>query len=557
MALGTTAIYWRRIAVLVFFTGTLLQLRAEPVGGTPVDVKSQEQSDSSNRTTYVVTGTVVDSVQGEGIRGSLVQLSGDSQDVTLTDAGGQFRFEGLASNVVIVTAKKPGFFTEQDMLRHVMLVAGQNRNQPAPAAKPVTGPVIIKLVAEAIIFGRVLGYRNEPIESLPVVVSIFGMFDGRKTSVQIANAVTDENGRFRISGLIPQNYYVAAGPGPAQVVRESGGAAKGYEGYPVVFYPAASDRDGAVPVSVGAGTRTEVDFSIAPQPFFRISGSVHGYGAGQQAYIQFAGTTTLAFAGLAPCDPATGAFTSNWIPGGSYILRVGVSGPSEFPMSASQYLTVDTNISDLRIQVQPAITIPINVRVETTRDSSSDGQDSVMVTLMPKGPQGGVESDALIGRLAARTGALWRVEAGAYLAKLATAAPWYVQSAMYGTQDILRDDLVIGLGGSRPVEIVVRDDGAVLNGTTTSDGHPSRSSVLIVPEQSPSQLRMIVTNQEGAFQVGGLAPGTYHVIAFDNADDLEYRNPAAITDYLMKAHTILLNASQTARVSLELVKRGN
>jgi len=549
---------WRRNIGLVFFACMLLQFWTAPVQGRSTCSEPQEQSDSTNTPTYIVSGTVVDSVRGEGIRGALVEISGEAQDATLTDAGGKFRFEGLKSNRVTVAAKKPGYFNEQEMLRHVMLVAGQNRFQPASEARAITDPVTIKLVAEAIIFGRVTGYHNEPIESLPVVVSMDGIFDGRKSSVPMGNAATDEDGRFRIPGLMPENYHVAVGPGPAQPARESGRAAKGYEGYSVVFYPATSDRDGAVPISVGAGTRTEVNFATPLQPFFRVSGNVSGYGPGQQAHILFAGATTMKNAGVTPCDPVTGAFTSRWIPGGQYILRVIVSGPSEFPLSANEILTVDQNISDLRIQVHPALTIPINVHVESAKGADSEDQNYVVVTLMPKGPQETVFGQALISGATRRSSELSRVEAGSFQPIFATAEPWYVQSAMYGTQDLMRDDLIAGIGGgNRAVEIVVRNDGAVLSGTTTADGQSLRSSVLIVPEEMPNQLKMIVTNAEGTFHVGGLAPGTYRVIAFDNADNLEYRNPAALTDYLMKAQTVLLNTNQTANMKLEILKRGN
>lgn len=548
---------WWRLAMTALLAGSLFQFCVAPARGLSANTESQTQSSSPDKLTYVVTGTVVDSVRGEGIRGALVELSGEAQDATLTDAGGKFRFEGLPSNHVILAAKKPGYFNEQDMLRWTVPVGEQNRNESPAIVREVTGPVSIKLVQEAVIFGRVLGYGNEPVESLPVVVSMFGMFDGRKTSVQIGGGTTDEDGNLRIAGLVPGSYYVAVGPGPAKVVRESGTALPSHQGYPTVFYPGASERDASELLSIGAGTRTELNFTVTPQPFYHVSGAVSGYGPGQQAHIQFVGATTLGPAGIAPCDPASGAFTSNWLPAGTYVVRVLVSGPSEFPLSASQYLTVDQNISDLRIQVQPAITIPIHVSAESTKNSPLTGRESVVAALTPKGPQGAVGGGSLIGRISS-TGSIFRVEAGTYLAKLSVNPPWYVQSAMYGTQDVLREDLIVGVGGgSRSFEIAVRDDGATLNGATTTYGHPSRGAVLIVPEDAPSQLRIVATNQDGVFQVGALAPGSYRVIAFDNVDSLEFRNPTAMTDYLTKAQTVLLNANQTASVSLELIKRAN
>jgi Carboxypeptidase regulatory-like domain len=550
---------WRN-AILLFFVGLLLQFCAGPARGIPPPADPQQQTDSSSssKQTYVVTGTVVDSVRGEGIRGALVAISGEAQDATLTDAGGKFRFEGLASNRVTVAAKKPGYFNEQDMLHYSMFVVGQSGFRPTQAARAITDPVTIKLVAEGIIGGRVTGYRNEPIESLPVVVSMIGIFDGRKTSVVIGKAVTDEDGGFRVSGLVPANYVVAVGPGPARAARDSGQGAKGYEGYPVVYYPAASDQDGAVPISVEAGSHTEVNFSIPLQPFFRVSGVVSGYGPGQQAHVLFGAATTTGNEGIMPCDPTTGAFVSSWIPGGRYVLRTFVSGPSEFPLTASELLTVDQNISDVHVQVHPALEIPINIRVDTPKSADSGDHNYLTVLLMPKGTQETAVGAAEIEGVNTRRGALSRVEAGSYRATFVAPEPWYVQSALYGTQDLLRDDLIAGIGGgNRTIEISVRNDGAVLSGTATAEGRPVRSSVLIVPEETPSQLRKIVTNADGTFHAGGLMPGTYQIIAFDNADSLEYRNPAALADYMMKAQTVRLSTNQTATVNLEILKRGN
>jgi hypothetical protein len=381
---GGFVILRQRNIALVFMVGLVLQFCAGPARGLSTLGEPQQGSDSSNKPTFVVTGTVVDSVHGEGIRGALVAISGEAQDATLTDAGGKFRFEGLASNRVTIAAKKPGYFNEHDLLRYSMFVVGQSGTQASPVARAITEPVTINLMAEGIIFGRVTGYRNEPIESLPVVVKMFGIFDGRKSSVAIGNAVTDEDGVFRVSGLVPANYVVAVGPGLARPARDIGSGAKRFEGYPVVFYPAASDQDGAVHIPVGAGSRTEVNFSIPLQPFFRVSGNVSGYGSGQQAHVLFAGTTTLNNAGVMPCDPLTGAFVSSWIPGGKYVLRTFVSGPSEFPLSASELLTVDRNVSGLRVQVHPALEIPINVRVETPKSTDSGDHNYVTVLLMPK-----------------------------------------------------------------------------------------------------------------------------------------------------------------------------
>jgi hypothetical protein len=57
----------------------------------------------------------VNAVTGEPIRRALVQLEGESERSTLTDANGQFEFAGLPAMQANVTARKPGFFGEEEL----------------------------------------------------------------------------------------------------------------------------------------------------------------------------------------------------------------------------------------------------------------------------------------------------------------------------------------------------------------------------------------------------------------------------------------------------------
>jgi len=54
-------------------------------------------------------------------------------------------------------------------------------------------------------------------------------------------------------------------------------------------------------------------------------------------------------------------------------------------------------------------------------------------------------------------------------------------------------------------------------------------------------------------QIANLQPGTYRVIALDQAFDLEYRNPKALEPYVGKGQTITLEPGGTANVDLDVV----
>src|SRR5438309_10973849 len=68
---------------------------------------------SSIQDKYSLTGTVVNSVTGEAIRGALVQIYMNGQSSRLTGPNGKFQFAGLIAGQTSITVRKPGFFSEE------------------------------------------------------------------------------------------------------------------------------------------------------------------------------------------------------------------------------------------------------------------------------------------------------------------------------------------------------------------------------------------------------------------------------------------------------------
>jgi len=110
-------------------------------------------------------------------------------------------------------------------------------------------------------------------------------------------------------------------------------------------------------------------------------------------------------------------------------------------------------------------------------------------------------------------------------------------------------------GTTEAIEITLRNDGASASGNVHASGvAPASGSVLLVPSGAPRLLKVArITN--GTFTINDLAPGSYHAIALDRVDDLEYTNPEALKDYLAKAQDVTLSPKQEAHVDLELLQR--
>ncbi len=127
----------------------------------------------------------------------------------------------------------------------------------------------------------------------------------------------------------------------------------------------------------------------------------------------------------------------------------------------------------------------------------------------------------------------------------------YVASAVAGSVDLLRQPLVVGPGGaSLPIEVVLRDDGATLEGTvegTAPAPAVGRGGATIIS-------RIQVPEGQGTFQFQQLPPGVYRILAFARQQgELEYHNEDAMSVYEDKGPVVRLAPGQTEHVRLALI----
>jgi hypothetical protein len=140
----------------------------------------------------------------------------------------------------------------------------------------------------------------------------------------------------------------------------------------------------------------------------------------------------------------------------------------------------------------------------------------------------------------------------------------YVASVRCGWTDLQNSNLVIGEGAALPpIEVVLRDDGAEVDGSvtdvasrsrgTTSGMVPGRAAgfAYFVPVRDGGEVKMAVVQPDGSFQVVQLTPGTYRVLAFDQPKpDLDFSNEDAMRRY--DAQTITVEPGQKRQIQVSL-----
>ena len=196
----------------------------------------------------------------------------------ITDQDGRYAFDRVAPGTYRIDAQRTGFAPLSDPARPrtagtVDVSAGQSID------------VNLELQRGAVIAGRILDLQGEPLPDARIVVlrrmpgpSTPGMPSRLMPAGQ--GQQTNDLGEFRVPGLAPGEYYVAAMPRPAMMF---GGPRASVNSAPqrarttiaTTYYPGTSDQAAAQPIAVAAGAEVgNINFAVQSAPAFRVSGTV-------------------------------------------------------------------------------------------------------------------------------------------------------------------------------------------------------------------------------------------------------------------------------------------
>ncbi|MDR3749229.1 MAG: carboxypeptidase-like regulatory domain-containing protein [Acidobacteriota bacterium] len=517
-------------------------------------VPAQAQTGTStNDAEFTLSGTVVNSVTGEGIARALVQIQGTYQRSAFTDGDGRFQFEGLKAGYATITAQKPGYFEEQGQRTITTYASGYSAD---------SGPLALKLTPQSAVYGRLTDSAGQPLEQVPVRLTGSVIREGRKHLETRGYVQSDEDGRFRIANLMPGTYYLAAGPAREAAHLLPGGD-QPRTGYAAVYYPGVPDMASAAPMQIAAGQQVEADLTLSVAPVFHVSGTVAGYPPEQGFNLQFFTQSGDWIPFPVPYNPHMGTFEAKQVPAGSYLVKASAQIGSQ-QLRADLRLNVASNLDDVRLVLGPAINIPVNVRTESRAASDRNASASQrppplsvhLSSLEPSVPDAYSNvSRSEGGRYSID---LLNVEPGKYAVDFLPQPPWYVRSAQFGQTNVLTDNLAVTAGQSSPMEVVLRDDGAELNGTVkAADGTETPATVIAVQQPaSNASVKIAPANLGVGFHLWGLAPGNYLLFAFDHIDDLEYSDPEALQHYASQAAHVTLSAGQESTAALTLIHAG-
>lgn len=495
-----------------------------------------------------IEGRVLNSA-GEPLSGATLQLLRDAPftrggtptfrpiPTTASDAEGKFAFPDVAPGQYLVNASKGGYVSS----RNIQVEVDSNR----PEA------VVIRLVPQSAITGRVMDEHGDPVEG--VQVAAIGEFftEGRKEWRSFSSARTDDRGVYRISGLARGRYRIAVSR-PRNV--NSGG---------ITYYPNAMEIEQGEAVRLREGeTLSSID--IRTNQSSASGYSIRGVAiAAAGNNIQWGQTLTLRNRdGLNITSPRAGinpdgTFEFRSVMPGRYFVETlfawsGGGGTSTVWSDVGRSAVTVTNrdMDDVRIQVSAGFKI-------TGTISAPDKLDKLpRITLVDlEGSLAG--GDASTQAAVDGSFQLEHVMSGQFVVAVTDLpANTYVQSIKYGDRDVTHAALELPGTTRGALEIVLAANAGSVSGSLTGPGN----AIALWPVNTDAGqvregLRVTTSDEDGKFFFDHLAPGEYRAIAWEGIEQGVAQYAPFIARFADKAVILSLKEAAREEIDVPLVPR--
>jgi Carboxypeptidase regulatory-like domain len=500
---------------------------------TPVAIWPQQLPLTPDTDLLKIEGRVVNIISGEPVHKATVTLTDvlqqGSRRAATSDATGRFLFENIKWGTYRLSGERTGFLHQEYGGR-----ASASLGAPVSisAGQSITG-LILKLTPQGAITGKVLDEESEAAPGASVVVLRQTGFGNSRRLTKIDWAVTNDLGEFRIPGLSPGRYFLAADGRDASghAGEDLSGSSESGEDYVPSFYPGTADPAAAAAIQVEAGqTNSGINIPLRRTRVYHLRGKVlAGPASGTLQSIQVTmlprrqEEVMMGLAQMTCMATAEGAFEFRGVPPGSYYLvAIRTEGQAQI-LGRMPIEVAGGNLEDLAFSIGEGLELAGSVRVEGEQTVVLRG---VILSLLPSDglpmvPPSTAVSENGVFRIAGVSRDSYRLN----LAGLPEGT--YVKSVRLSGQEALDKLLDLRQARSAPaLEITLGAKAGSVEGSVRGDSKTLPASVILVPEpirpNQPFLYKQASTGSDGRFKMTGLAPGDYKLYAFEEEADLTY-----------------------------------
>ncbi|HET9385227.1 MAG TPA: carboxypeptidase regulatory-like domain-containing protein [Gemmatimonadales bacterium] len=517
------------------------------------------------------------SMTGRPLARAAVNISGPMPPrYFVTDARGRFTFTALAPGDYELRASRGDFLPTP--FGQESAFESARRISVSPGAR--VDDVTLTLSRGLAVTGTIVDRNGEPVQGVSVQALRLSTSGDRRRAVlagaQVGgNRQTDDRGRYRVLGLLPGTYVIAAVADAASL----GGGTTESQSLPI-YFPGSTSIADAVTVTLSTAEVEGIDFALADVPASRVTGvALDATGA------PFEGTITLAVShrsgSIIPTARTTragpgGTFTFFNVAPGDYVvqaarllpLRPTLPAPGETLLAnfefATQYVTVGSGDAEpLLLRTAQGSVMEGRIIVDSPgpddpyRRMQIEGHpvdpdlapaSLVMSGNTPRGPDGRFSVAALTGP---RRIVLNGMPDG-----------WYLKALTINGSDVTDEVIDFGVGASSTVtaELTISAAGGAIAGRVTAErGAVAGSRVIVFPEdrgkwfERSRFVKVVRASQDGSFRASSLPPGDYYVAATTVAAGSD--EPATEAEFerlLSRATRVTLDEGEDRRVDVPL-----
>jgi len=543
----------------------------------PASVPDGPKVTPAEKGATVISGRVL-APDGRALRGAQVALRQRDgarplarQTVSDADGNYQFVFRSEISGAFAVSAFRTGY-----------LPAAYGQRAPADPAEEFTVAtgqtypnIDVTLNPPAVVSGRIFDENGDAVEGASVRAMRLVFSDGRRrlTLAGRPAQLTDDLGRYRISGLPPGRYMVGAMVGQILMTESS----VDLPGYADTYYPGTPSAVEGQFVSVGRSQDVAgIDFSLARARTARVAGqALEASGdpiTGGLALYPSRRSGSLADLQVGARIDRDGRFEFLNVPPGDYVLQSSRhrNGNWNEGESTSMYVTVDgADVTGLDVRTTPGSTISGRIVVDegaTVRPSEIDlspiPSDSDLTSMVGGGPAHALVDEDLRFEIAGLHGPR-------RLRAMRLPSGWALKAIRLNGSDITDTLLPFGRADQSmtDVDVVLTSHGPEIAGTVVDARNRPLAEAAVVafsPDRTAwyRGTRFVAyadATRNGTFAIRGIAPSEYYVAVVDRRRTLDLYNEIEDPDFLESlvagAQRITLDEEQHVQIALRSSSR--
>ena len=535
--------------------------------------------------TATVSGVVISAdAQPRPLRRARVTLNGQGLAMgrtAITADDGSFSFDRLPPGRFTIGAFKDGYLP--------MSYGATRTGRTGSGVQVAEGQTVrmsLGLPRGAVITGTIIDVDGLPSQGIAVTAAAHRYVGSQGERRYLAAgtpvpAMSDDRGVYRIFGLPPGDYVVAAQPQQRQVgipgaeVRTVARGVVSEKGLILsqVFHPGATDVGRATRVTLRAGEeRSGIDIQLQYVPLATISGLVSTASGWNSANLTMVRTDEVP--GFEPVRTARadadGRFTFMTVPPGQYRILARSTQASPLTTSGSPLIVPPGNsqvaFADVTVEGEDVANVSFSLQTEFTISGriafEGDKPPPPLVDLRVSVPITLTVANAglAVPRLQLQAGGTFKVEGvvpglyrmfGNIQGVRAPIGTWWLKSLVVNGRDMLDAPLDLRQGADDAV-ITFTDRASEVAGTLKdAQGAPAPEAYAVAFSADRSawffnsrRVAAVHPGRDGQFSIRNLPPGEYRIAAGVDLDQGEWFDPAVLERLLPSAAGITVTGAE-------------